>query len=149
MIRRWIIRGLALTLLMLCVAAWVGSYFKAAETRLFGNILTFQSGSVTLIYYVHWANFDSADTWDCSFEPLDAVLPVYNFYSECRYHFLWIAYSPLNGDMGLRFFIAPMRFHSVLSALLLWFVWRKTKPKVLAACGAFPVEPAKEGERQP
>jgi hypothetical protein len=133
MIRRWVIRGLALTLLTLCVVAWVGSYWwdyrvehchpsrvvalEAIEGELF---FVTEQGSIRpqfLRFYVHSA---FGGRWD----------------HQEAHHFMGFA---LQNDWPSRCDVwVPLWFPTLLSTLLLWFVWRKTRAMPIG--GAFPIE---------
>ena len=144
MFRRWIIRGLALTLLTLCVVAWVGSYWRVVgisyneATRsqsLFGAkgkarlLVSLPDGAMRRWRFYYNAN-------------------AYSDHENARYHFMGFAFDraggqALGGLPGWPIWAVwvPLYFPTLLSALLLWFVWRKTRAKPIG--GAFPVEPAK------
>ena len=148
MIRRWLIRGLALTLLTLCGVAWVGSYWRFAEWFHFdGHYLTkldLTSGRAEIL----GGNAAYPKIWAWQVRPYyaDERTPITLFINlyRPRYHFLGFIWdgdfkTPSYHHMWVLFI--PLWFPTFLCLLLLWFVWRKTRAKPVG--GAFPVEVAK------
>jgi hypothetical protein len=141
MFRRWLIRGLALTLLTLCVMAWVGSYFWKIGVEHWGAIdfweLLVNRGHLELHVVRHlapnshiwwrWIHYDASSYW-------------YEFGSGSNYDFLgfYLGYGPSPGTAGAMAVLIPLWFPIFLSALLLWLVWRKTRPKYNGK--GFPIE---------
>jgi hypothetical protein len=151
MARHSIIRGLMLAMVLLCVAAWVGSY-----ARMFG--VTYQdrwlrSDPITLrvfggyIEYSHMplmifqGQVPRSSSWQWVFQTVD-ITKFQRYLRSFRFHFAGFAFV-LN-DRGHSLAI-PFYFPTILSALLLLFVWRKTKPTYNGK--GFPVEPAKAEEK--
>ena len=137
MFRRWLIRSLALTLLTFCVAAWVVSYSGEYGVRphLQAEIVCgFNDG---FVYLVVWMNPDYDiifPFWD--YRPGDSQ--AYGAYKRAKHHLLGFAYRSSSSRSW--YLLVHMWFPTLLSALLLCFVWRKTRAKPIG--GAFPVEVA-------
>jgi hypothetical protein len=142
MVRRWLIRGLALTLLTLCVGAWAGSYFEyeaidyEGATRCGFTLL--EAGELQLFFgdYAPWAQ----QGWDVWHGRCDSKLraEILSLYKSTQYHLLGFAWQPRRPtERGQRVMI-PLWFPTLLSALLLWLVWRKTRPAYNGR--GFPVE---------
>ena len=68
-------------------------------------------------------------------------------YRAAPYRFGGFAYNvvPMFGGEERYYVLIPLWFPTILSAALLWFVWRKTRKK--GTSGAFPVEPAPAREQ--
>jgi hypothetical protein len=132
---RWLIRGLTLTLLALCVLAWVGSRWQTVGVRYFVRDFTYavelEQGCVSAGHdNYHFLLFGQEhDGWDFFHRP--AALPT-GFFGG----FGFVSWK----SFPLSFWrvTVPLWFPTLLSALLLWFVWRKTGAKPIG--GAFPVE---------
>jgi hypothetical protein len=149
MIRRWLIRALALTLLTLCAVAWVGSYSKMVGYNY----------AAKNWYSVIWAN------GRVSFAVVDAAKPGFNvkpppkgssFTIRAPSALYWDYYGRLAeyqfvGFVAHRgydsYIIIPLWFPTLLSAALLWLVWRKTRPNYNGR--GFPVEPARKEATTP
>jgi hypothetical protein len=156
MLRRWIIRGLALALLTLCAVAWAGSSWRTMGTAWFGATARFDAWMVLsndrAIFFLHprlycpipnyWSWFsgldENASAWDIEV----AAQSLLERNRALGVSLMEFGFGQTNG-----FDAIPLWFPTLLSTLLLWFVWRKTRAK--PAGGAFPVEPAKAGENQP
>jgi hypothetical protein len=142
MFRRWLIRSLALTLLTLCVVVWVGSY---------------RWYFVWKRDYIRGGGYCGRDSIEINFgqleisrilegmAPLGTKWGIYQHgpygpmafdYSHSTYHFAGFAFTPTD---GLQIIMVPFYFPTLLSAALLWLVWRKTKPNYNGK--GFPVEP--------
>jgi len=139
MFRRRLIRSLALTLLTLCVVACVGSYWRRVgvflhfgdlDNELFihrGDFVFYQSSPISPLFtrIRHWEVYaDDFNFWGYRNMP-PTLLGFCAFLSE-NYNGFYV--------------IVPLWFPTLLSAFLLWLVWRKTKPKTTR--NAFPVEAA-------
>jgi hypothetical protein len=139
MFRRWFIRSLALALLTLCVTAWVGSYWRLIEMERWDRhriICQGQWGEICLYCEDKRRTAPLEVTWRCySSEPL----LIQAIYGSTPHHFAGFAFERFSGNYWHVFI--PLWFPTLVSALLLWFVWRKTRAKVVG--GAFPVELAK------
>jgi hypothetical protein len=144
MVRRWFIRGFFVGLLLSCLAAWWASGYYSATVDYFqdgrfgvggesmAGIVRF-GGGIGVEYYCpsgfsgHVARSSPpgfmALRWD---EPKD-------------YYFGFSVFSGHSTTTGTVFGISvPYWFISLVLAVLLWLVWRKTRPKPKG--GAFPVE---------
>jgi hypothetical protein len=132
---RWIIRSFCLALSVICVGLWVTSF-----------------GSLIFVNY-------SGKTWNRAFvadgkigfigdNPLPAQFEGWSHgYADDRdfvvrdgrakHHFLGFSYDrgPFDWYVAI-----PVYFPTLLSALLLWFVWRKTRAKGTGV--GFPIEPS-------
>ena len=138
MLRRWLMFGLALMLLTLCLAAWGVSYWRRIYVIHHGKTsLSFilNSGRVS----VEWAGEvgtapgwysvnKKAGSWDAQ---------------DKRSTFCWLGFSYSVGIDG-SYLTIPLWFPSLLSLILLWFAWRKAR---LTPKGkAFPIEPSIEAK---
>jgi hypothetical protein len=59
-------------------------------------------------------------------------------YEHTAYHLLGFAWDAHAGPDRWHYIMIPLWFPPLLSALLLWLVWRKTRPK--SSGKGFPVE---------
>ena len=140
MMRRWLIRALALALLTLGVVAWVGSYYywpRIAFADKSWDRIFFVSGRLGLGHdrpsvepFIGWH-------FDCPPKVVNDLWPDADATSTWHgFGFSWF-YRQHNWYITF-----PLWFPTLLSTLLLWFVWRKTKAKYNGR--GFPVEPTKE-----
>jgi hypothetical protein len=133
MIRRWITRGLALALLALCVAVWVGSYWQ------YGGVV-YTCGGVRFC----------ALAVNCGRLLVEADYPPPNghWHALRGAAFEWTKWD---ADMDFKFLgfgvmrqarivemTVPLWFPTSLSGVLFWFVWRKTRSRLVDR--AFPGE---------
>ena len=133
MFRRWLIRGLALTLLTLCVVAWVGSYWLMVCAGHWGErevLIQVEWGRIGL----SCSNADRPSNWGVIHYP--AASNVW-LLSDTRVRFHWLGFT-LRYDFRGFGGTVPMWFSTLLGFLLFCLVWRKTRAK--PAGGAFPVE---------
>jgi hypothetical protein len=133
MVRRWIIRSLALMLLTLCVTAWVGSYWR--EIVAYEKSQSFQRGG----FFAGRLCLLSCDAGQIIWS--DKTLyefAVYNWDIQANYHILGFHFVHCKFPEWTEIII-PLWFPTLLSALLLWFVWWKTKPRKMRQ--GFPIEP--------
>ena len=152
MFRRWLIRGLALTLLTLCVVAWVGSYWRQvglkADSADKVRLIFFNYGSLA-IRSMDWGAIRAKRGLPPNDEPLHFVTFVADADAKVRAGssiagFAYGTMGPLwvgGAAVGWEAYV-PLYFPTLLSALLLWLVWRKTKTKYSGK--AFPVETAND-----
>jgi hypothetical protein len=154
MVRRWLIRGLALTLLTLSAVAWVGSYFEGVQraNNYWGYATDFTLGNGSadiwveqmaghgLIIYVGWM-YGRSDKYDmrAEYEHLD-----------CKYFGFGVTLPALhphekNPEYWSVFF--PLWFPTLLSALFLWLVWRNTRPRYNGK--GFPIQVGPKNAPQP
>lgn len=148
MVRRWLIRSLPLMLLTLCVVVWVGSYFETVwawhNAGMIERNLGCECGSITFTEYHDFT--PSVNGWHWYHQP-SVKAPFEEGYRSCTYKFLGFAYQPDWGHFATGWYvIIPTWFPTLLSVLLLWLVWRKTKAKPLG--GAFPIDPAASTPRK-
>jgi hypothetical protein len=137
MIWRWIIRGMAIALVTLCVTAWVGSYweevggYRGSGHRLFAAEIVY--GKIGL-GETRDLELDHSPSWHWYWyvvHPEDS----HTSYPSTDYQFLGFVYEPRPSQWIV---IIPLWFPTLLSTMLLWFVWRKTRPKYSG--NGFPVE---------
>jgi hypothetical protein len=149
MLRRWIIRSLAVALLTLCAAAWAGSYSERIDV-VWGSQTAFWKASLEraefrFVYYRlgftpgwelgHW-RYDAAQ---------DAMMR--SGYERTPYHALGFAWQwDPAAELQLLVMI-PLWFPTLLSAGCLWLVWRKTRPKYSGK--GFPVEVGEKAAKKP
>ncbi len=140
MIWRWVIRGLAVALLTLCVAAWVGSYFEevtliyCSKPGAFWQTLGINRGEIVYSEIPDWRD-SAAWTWRLSHGP---PFDWHDAYSGTKYHGGGFAYQPIAPSSSFSIAFFPMWFLSLLSAGLLWVAWRKTRRRGTGR--GFPVE---------
>jgi hypothetical protein len=141
MVRRWIIRSFFIGLCVVCVGVWVGSYFQEAWLEHIGP-----TGNALFRIFPGSLDFDclrsshfSGDQWDWNHGPSRMTFFQW-YYHSMDHHFLGFAYQRQVDPRRYRAVFVPLWFATALSGLLLWFAWRKTRPKVQG--NAFPVEPA-------
>ena len=142
---RWFIRAFAIALLTLCVSGWGGSYFYGgfiSYTSRGHSYITYSinthMGGVRFYYNDHGRPGWPSPGWevehgrsalsfdDCSWD--------WRFLGIGYHYFDFAPYSRgISHCIGI-----PFWFPSLLSAGLLWFVWRKTRMKDVGR--GFPVE---------
>ena len=142
MLRRWLIRALALTLLTLCVAAWVGSYWQwAGINRHYHGYRVAVNCGAGLIYSQvldHEPFVMSEWGWGHGV-PFPEYIRTTTAGEE--YGFAGFGYQFTPGathdswDMKV-----PLWAPVLLAAGLLWLLWRKTRPPYHGK--GFPIEPA-------
>jgi len=137
MVRRWIIRSVALMLLTLCVVVWVGSYW-------IGVGVTYRGADVYDMGILHGKICSGNLNVISMRAPQGVHFFLLHHYpglllggEDREYYFLgfWCLKNPRGAELEI-----PIYFPTLLSVFLLWFVWRKTRAK--AAGKAFPVEMA-------
>jgi hypothetical protein len=154
MIRRWLIRGLAMAMLALCVAAWVGSYMQSVEV-----LYEISDQAWRVEVECGWFSFYGTratnpgiqfpEGWIWDVRPCNSA-GVKKNYSTSAYRAGGFAYGPQNnpflGWIGWAVMI-PLWFPALVSAALLWWMWRRTRRRV--PWRGFPVEAAgkEEGDR--
>jgi hypothetical protein len=142
--KRWIFRGIVLLLLAVCVTVWVASYWGGMRVQ------GCRGGRFLQVIAVEGVGYMGEDgsvpfrdsPFRFSFEHgarakdlLDMSTTTWSFGGIFRN-------LPVSG-----YIIFPFWLPTLPSALLLWFVWRKTRARPVGR--GFPVEPAKSGEQQP
>ena len=135
---RWIIRGLALLLLLASIALWVRSYWHVYEVRT--STFAVLSANGTLSFVADHST--TRVSWNSKPMDLRFKNDFETAYSDSKYHALGIAFQPHRPGRFKRFAMVPHWAPSLAAALLLWFVWRKTRVKIAKA---FPVEVAATG----
>ena len=144
MVRRWLIRSLALTVLTLCVTVWVGSYWLTA-------FVTYShTSSVQIVVNYGKCSYDYASShsvveetdWQVRVRPIAFDIMSASgedkFLDKYTWKFLGFKYFHINSPWTDVSITIPLYFPSLLAALGLWFVWRKTGP----IRAGFPIEPA-------
>ena len=138
MLRRWLIFGLALMLLTLCLVAWGVSYWRGIYA---------QHNDKTLLFFT----LNSGRVVIGRESPLGTARVWYFFNREVvswdapdkDSKFCWLGFSYTVG-FDFSYFTIPFWFLSLLSLLFLWFAWRKARLKPLGK--AFPIEPSVEAK---
>jgi hypothetical protein len=142
MVGRWIVRGLALTLLVMCVAAWVGSYWEAGivERDLRDGIryLVLEGGAVTYVGDALFIEANDTVAWKWRSRRTDMGL-LSAVYSRLDWRFAGFAAGRYPVPEGHRIVVVPLWCVVLPAAGLLWWVWRKTRPRFNGR--GFPVEP--------
>ena len=145
MFRRWLIRSFLIGLCVICIGAWVGSYWRSLEV-VWGNnipghwivILGLSNGMT--VFYLDRASGLPPPGWFCYYalstpsSPVDLARFFAGSYACAPFHLLGFSYHPAQKCVTI-----PLWFPTLLSASLLWFAGRKTKRKPIG--GAFPIEP--------
>jgi hypothetical protein len=135
---------MAMGLVMLCVAAWVGSYFYSPALYFFtgSHEVTLEPGGGSMSFCL------SDNGW-----PVDIQLHMQPYSSQlwqdwnaqAEYHcggFAYFPYTKLRSSWEIHI---PFYFTTLLSAMLLWLIWRKTRAKYNGK--GFPVEVAGSGKK--
>jgi hypothetical protein len=146
MIWRCLIRTLCLALLALCLAAWVGSSWCYPKVVYAGKVWPEKQNSYNevslLAGRIHFLRRGDTRTgmppeWHAFFDgfrPSDR--PVWkNWDSFSNFHFLGFSYFH---DVTVYVVTIPLYFPPLLTTLLLFLLWRKTRRKYNAR--GFPVE---------
>lgn len=142
-------RGLALALLTLCVVAWGGSYFQMAYVMYGGQNrywLGIEWGTVGFAI----SDLRVSNGWEWKHVQVPAYGVHYlGDYERNKYHFAGFAFNPSRGPLRSSGWstLIPLWFPTLLFALLLWLVWRKTRPKYNGR--GFPVEAAGKEATKP
>jgi hypothetical protein len=128
MVRKWIIRGLAVALLAVCVVAWVGSYFWCGQSTLargrhlwVGSILW---GTVSLEDLSLGPNSD-ASAWMVYLRPADHAVSR-EAYAACDFRFAGFGYRGGWGSGGGAAMV-PMWFVTLVAGGGAWWMWRRTR----------------------
>jgi hypothetical protein len=143
MFRRWIIRSLFIGLLMLGVGVWVGSYWRGVEVRYFGQhhqfavAATYGSACICDVDVIE--NSHAYSYWGWSLESAEDSRFIRDVYRLEEYQFLGFAYQPRHAGPSMWQVFIPLWFPTLLSALFLLIVIRKTRSEISGK--AFPVEP--------
>ncbi len=135
MLRRWIIRNCFIALCVVCVATWVGSYWRFFELGYHGDIE--YSGGIQSGRLGGWRVIIGPPPYHAWLWSSSRPAPWQDDADSTKFHLLGFAvyYVP----SWYTTITIPLWFPTLLSAVLLWFVWRKTRPKLVGK--AFPVEP--------
>jgi hypothetical protein len=139
--RRWLIRGLALTLLALCAAVWVASYWQCAFVlcHYYTNRITVGCGAGLI--YSQVLGGRSPAPFACQWKlerPEPTVIRTTSAGRE--FGFAGFGYratpdvAPVSRDMKI-----PLWLPAALCGGLAWVLWRKTRPAYNGK--GFPVEP--------
>jgi hypothetical protein len=144
MVRRWIIRGLALALLTLCVTAWIGSYFEIetvfyeSKTEIWWASVA--GGELELTHQHHGPG--GSRKLMVPHAPYDTIARdgTRNAYRNTPYHLLGFAWQPRTAPNPVQGVMIPLWFPTTLAAGFLWLIWRKTRPQYTGQ--GFPVEVA-------
>jgi hypothetical protein len=139
MVRRWVIRGVATVLLTLCVGAWVGSYMRSIpiydDGR--GYIACLDGGEFDFGWLDQRPSARNGWVPNPDRNSQEAFIQVVK---PSEYHFV---IGTVYCDATSYSLTVPLWFPTLLSSLLLWLVWRKTRPKYGGR--GFPVEVAGKG----
>jgi hypothetical protein len=145
MIRRLIVRGLAVTLLAVCVVAWVGSYFRWGKIRRFQGLDMWHLEVCNGV--VHFGDIYMLDAmpvvWDWRMRQPDRDV-VRMWYSGCDFGGAGFAYVRMKGISTMGRVVVPLWFPTVLAAGAVCLLWRRTRGP--GEGSGFPVEfDAKKG----
>jgi hypothetical protein len=142
MIGRWIIRGICIAQLMLCGAAWVGSYCVEAiafHTTLGHRWTLLSDSGVVILICDKWTSLTPTYI-GLDHGPSHDNPNWYHTKAEVEHHMLIGFHWGRNFYLETTWLCVPLWFPTILSAGLLWLVWRKTRPKYTGK--GFPVETA-------
>jgi hypothetical protein len=145
MVGRWIVRGLTVTLLAMCVAAWVGSYWWSAGVEYKPGLCYGVFATGGRIEVVRREPFFEDPGWHLSgFRTNPRHIPDLERDATRR----WLV-ANVGGGETYWWVTVPMWAPAAVLALGAWVVWRKTRAK--SGGQGFPVVPAtmKEGELPP
>jgi hypothetical protein len=134
--KRWIIRTFFIGLLLLFAGGWVGSYKYGWEVGYRNNntwVLEVNRGRIDLDW---WDSFNIHEEQGWYGRSAYAQVPI----NYDHLGFFWM------NEAGIIWLSIPFWFPTTVSAALLWWVWRKTRPKPVGR--AFPVELAKASEQK-
>jgi len=146
MVRRWIIRSFFIALCVVCVGTWVGSYFQLMWVDYYSTNHVWsayvEGGSVLFMDRLRDPGIAGEWYWGHRIADPNSVR---ESYLSDKYHFAGFAYDeshqPYSTPLAywIRDVFVPLWSPTFLSALLLWFAWRKTRLR--KAVKGFPVEP--------
>jgi hypothetical protein len=152
MFRRWLIRGTALTLLALCVVAWAASYLTTVwveyDSPMWGWSWSLESGTLRAndVRSLDGKMLQlGAHGWSAGWREANQLMadPPPFLYRLGGFGY----WSQSLTEYGHRSVCAPVWLPTLLSAVLLWLIWRKTRP---AHSGrGFPVEAAGKEATKP
>ena len=138
--KRWIIRSFFIGLLLLCMGGWV-------VTAKYQCFIAYRHGGhaidCNLYLGVICVVFVSSATGPTGWDHFVICLPHARFWPPelfWDHHMFWGFGFDHRASAFTRFAV-PYWFTILVSAALLWLVWRKTRPKPKGR--AFPVEPSK------
>jgi hypothetical protein len=148
MFRRWIIRSLALAPLTLCMSAWVASYWRSISINYWRNDVEVTNLSVDRGRFMAdsskaFSGYITPGPTPCwSIENRDAGAIEWPFFdASAKFSIsgfaLWNT-GPVPRGISYHGVSVPAWFPTLLSALLLCLLWRKTRPKHTVK--GFPVE---------
>ncbi|MCL2639464.1 MAG: hypothetical protein FWD53_01330 [Phycisphaerales bacterium] len=133
---RWPLRSFALTLLTLCLSSWAWSYFLSFY-------IGYVSSSLGRAYWI--TTYTGGVLLSADRVGLSELGWQFGYDRDARSwesaeRFLGFAYQSWPSSIGAPWYVGiPFWFPSLLSAVLLWFIWRQTRPKTEGR--GFPVEP--------
>jgi hypothetical protein len=133
MIRRWILRGLAVALLAVCVAAWVGSYWRIIGVGwYFGRDYYLTGMEWGRIAFRYEPSPEFVAPGGMLFQRAEDIWQRWDL--RRPHHWLGFSYGTCSGlEVSI-----PFWFCSLLLGALLWLLWRRTRPKSIGR--GFPVE---------
>jgi hypothetical protein len=145
MVRRRVIRGLALMPLTFCVAAWLESY-RCQYTATYAH----HPFAVRFIFNYGSITFSALDAWNRGPEPLvlergePSRLYARSVYAETAHHGIGFAYEFAPHYL---FVVIPLWFPTVVAASLLGLIWRKRRPQYNGK--GFPIQVGPKNAPQP
>ena len=146
LMKRCIIRSFFIGLLLLCVGGWVTSFWRAVVVVRISStddrIMECNSGRIAFIF-THAKNtrFPASDQ-RCVLVTGPAG-KLGEFVGRKFLGFVWLNES--QDEVDITSGMIPFWFPTLLSAVLLWLVWRWTRPKLKGL--AFPIEMNKPSEK--
>jgi len=130
---RWLIRTFAIALLTLCLSLWAWSYFYSFSVRYKSCWVETCMGGVHM-GFGDMSRFSPG--WRFQYDrDVYSLGELVGSRSFLGFACLWQEYAHIGTVSVL---VIPFWFSSLLSAGLLWFVWRQTRPKSTGR--GFPVE---------
>jgi hypothetical protein len=139
MFRRWLIRSFFIALCVVCAAVWVGSYFQRVAVHYHGHdhilILGLDCGAIGYINNDIEVGIPYAWQW---YRGPTNFQEFRQYYRRTSYHFIGFAFDPKKTDF-VTVVMIPLWLPTLLSAVLLWLAWHKTKTRPKAT--GFPIKP--------
>ena len=139
MFRRWLIRSLFIALWVICITAWVGSYWRGAFFQCWRMALTdvfLLDGRLAIIRDDSLTPGEFGWKFVSPYTRSQAGFDWPQWDSHSTYH--CVGFSWHRPSWGM-YASVPLWFPTLLSGGVFWFVWRKSRVKGIGS--GFPIEP--------